>query len=376
MAERRPNELFELVESYSRFGHHRTGSPSQERTSAWLAAQLRDRGATTVREPIELPRYVADWSVTLDGEAVESLPLFYEATGSVSTDRPHRWPVFAPAGSGPLGVSGAVSAAGSEGANPGDLVVAATSNPLGLLAVSNRVPGPGSGVHVLQVAGEHGGALAAGAPVRASIDARVEPSVCHNVVARFGDPDGAARLVVVTTPISGWFTCAGERGTGVAAAVELATRLAEETPVLFLGATGHELGGLGAVAFRGRFSRRVDTLIHVGANIGCDWQASPTLAAPDHSYLSARFAGPERLRDPVAAALAPTGHGVDMPARVRSAWFGEAAEWLDVPCVLSLLGQNPWFHTPDDRPDVSCNAARTAAVTDALTEAALALVRR
>jgi hypothetical protein len=375
MTGRDARDLFDLVEEYSNFGDHRSGSTEQSLTSEWLAELLRDRGGTVEKVPIEFPRYVADWTVSIDGDRVDALPLFYEATGSVASNRPHRRPVFSPTGSGPLGVSGAAPA-NDDGVEPGDLVVAATQNLLGLLAVSNRAPGPGGGVHVLQVAGHHGGALADGTAVRASIDARVEPSTCDNVIARFGNPESSDRLVVVTTPISGWFSCAGERGTGIAAAVELATRLAHETPVLFLGATGHELGGIGAASFRDRFAGRVDTLIHVGANIGCDWPASAELAAPDHSYLSARFAGPTRLREPLTAAFAPTGHGLDMADRDRSAWFGEAADWLDVPCLLSLLGQNPWFHSPTDRPEVSCTAARTALVTDALTEAALALVHR
>jgi hypothetical protein len=367
------DDLFALVEEYAAFGVHRSGTTTQLRTSRWLAGLLRERGAEVEEATVGFERYVAQWAVSIDGDDVEALPLFYEATGSTATDDPGRWPAFSPTGAGPMGVTGALSDRGTEA---GDVVVAATQNLLGLLAVSNRTPAAGSGVHVLQVAGHHGGALAGGATVRASIDARVEASICHNIVARFGDAESSDRLVVVTTPISGWFTCAGERGTGVAAAVELAHRLSAETPVLFLGATGHELGAFGAVGFHERFGGRVDTVIHVGANVGCDWVGSAELDPPDHSYMAARFAGPADLAEPLSSVFAPTGHGLDTPARDRSLWFGEAAEWLDAPCLLSLLGQNPWFHTPTDVPNTSCTAARTEAVTDALTEAAFAIIGR
>ncbi len=53
-----------------------------------------------------------------------------------------------------------------------------------------------------------------------------------------------------------------------------------------------------------------------------------------------------------------------------------AADWLDAPQLLSYLGQNPWFHTPEDLPAVSCTAARTEAIADAFAEAALHLIGR
>ncbi|MDW3218688.1 MAG: hypothetical protein R8F63_08740 [Acidimicrobiales bacterium] len=364
-------DLFGLVEEYADFGEHRTGTASQARTADWLADQLGSRGGAVRLEPLAFERYTADWSVTIDGDEVEALPLFYEAVGSAASDDPVRWPAFDPPGAGPLGTTGAL-----EDAQPGVLAVAATRNLLGLLAVSNRTPVLGSGQPVLQVAGHHGEALAGGATVRARLDARIEPATCPNVIAEFGDVAGAQRLVIVTTPISGWFRCAGERGTGIAVALEVAERLAAETPVLFLGATGHELGGLGGVAFQRAHAGRVHTLLHVGANVGCDWPATDTLAAPNHAFMRARVISTTRRTRDVAAPFERLGSGIDEPGRDRSKWFGEAAEWLDAPQLLSFLGQNPWFHAPQDTPDVSCTAERTAAVAGAFTESALALVRR
>lgn len=362
---------FDLVRRYAEHGVHRTGTPSQAATARWLADELRVRGGRVDLEPVAFERYDADWSVSVGGTSVEALPLFYEAGGAAASDAPQRWPAFAPAVSGPLGVTGPL---GDAGLVPGDLVVAATRNLLGLLAVSNRTPGRGSGVHVLQIAGEHGGALAVGAPVVASIDARLVAAECPNVVGRFGDVDTAERLVVVTTPISGWFRCAGERGTGVAVALRLVEHLADRGPVLFLGATGHELGAFGAAALRRRWADRAHTVIHVGANVGCDWEGDEQLAPPDHGYMAARLAAGPAVRDGVADAFGRVEVGVETPARSRDRWFGEAADWLDAPQLLSYLGQNPWFHTPDDLPDVSCTAARTDAVADAFTTAALRLV--
>jgi hypothetical protein len=364
--------IFDLVHEYADIGVHRTGTNTQAVTAQWLADQLRSRGGSVTLEPVAFDRYEAEWSVTIDGVDVEALPLFYEAVGTVTSSDPARWPAFSPTGTGPLGVTGSL---GSVDARPGDLVVAATRNLLGLLAVSNRVPGPGSGVHVLQVAGHHGGALADAAAVRAHVDARIEAATCANVLATFGDVDAAEQLTVLTTPVSGWFRCAGERGTGIAVAIAMAERLAEDAPLVFLGATGHELGAFGAAQFHSAWGDRAHTLLHVGANVGCDWPTDGVLAAPDHSHMAARLAADASSLGGVAEAFDTIGVRVDTPARDRSQWFGEAADWLDAPQLLSFLGQNPWFHAPDDLPGVSCTAARTEAVADAFTEAALRLVR-
>ena len=364
---------FDLVKAYVDLGEHRSGTTTQAATAHWLADELRARGGDATLESVAFDRYMADWSVTIDGDEVEALPLFYEATGTARSSSPARWPVFAPTGVGPLGVTGALD---DDDASPGDLVVAATRNLLGFLAVSNRTPSKGSGIHVLQVAGHHGGALAAGAPVDAHIDARIEPATCANVIATFGDVDAAPQLTIVTTPISGWFRCAGERGTGVAVALAMAERLAEETPLVFLGATGHELGAFGAAELHARWGHRAHTLVHVGANVGCDWAADDQLGPPDHSHMAARLAADPSTTDGIADAFGAVGVGVETPERDRSQWFGEAADWLDAPQLLSFLGQNPWFHAPGDLPDVSCTAARTEAVAVAFTEAALRLIGR
>ncbi len=64
-------------------------------------------------------------------------------------------------------------------------------------------------------------------------------------------------------------------------------------------------------------------------------------------------------------------HEIAMTAEV-----GEAADWLDAPQVLSFLGQNPWFHAPEEVPEVACTATRTQTIADAFTESALALIDR
>ena len=66
-----------------------------------------------------------------------------------------------------------------------------------------------------------------------------------NIVARFRSADSTDQALVLTTPVSGWFNCAGERGCGIAIALILAEKLSAHCNVDLLLASGHELGFAG-----------------------------------------------------------------------------------------------------------------------------------
>jgi hypothetical protein len=94
-------------------------------------------------------------------------------------------------------------------------------------------------------------AALAGTAVRLTIDgddrrgASAVPA--YNVIARI---ERGPRWIVVTTPLSGWFRCGGERGPGVALFLGLARWIGRREPSdlswLFIANSGHELGYLGA----------------------------------------------------------------------------------------------------------------------------------
>src|SRR4029450_2643853 len=110
----------------------------------------------------------------------------------------------------------------------------------------------------------------ASGPVTATISARRVPDQAENLVARFGS--GADAPLVITTPLTGWFTCAGERGTGIAVALELARELGSSMPVVVIATTGHALENYGTrqqlEAGLGFAPRAV---IHIGASLAAGW---------------------------------------------------------------------------------------------------------
>jgi hypothetical protein len=109
---------------------------------------------------------------------------------------------------------------------------------------------------VLQVSSDEGGFLEESARQGAAVHlvARVErkPVEAVNVTARLAGADGSLPPLVVMTPRSGWWTCASERGGGIACWLELMRELKTgplARDVVFVASSGHELGHLGINAF-------------------------------------------------------------------------------------------------------------------------------
>ena len=80
------DRLSEIVREYAAFGNHHTGTPVDVATTEWLTSLLRELGASVRHDPYSFDRFVAaDWSLTVDGEAAPSLPVFYSGVGSFDT---------------------------------------------------------------------------------------------------------------------------------------------------------------------------------------------------------------------------------------------------------------------------------------------------
>lgn len=361
-------ELYRLVEQYAALGDHRTGTPVDAATIDWFAAELRAIGATVTPSPYEFPRYDTRWRLRVDGQEIPSLPVFYEGTGRVQAADPAVAALdVGPAGS--LDGLGVPVEAARRAGRPA--LVLATITPTGRLVAANRAPGAYSGLPVVCVAGAVAEQLAT-ATVELDLEARVVPGRSANVVGRLG-PAGAPDPVVVTTPLSGWFRCAGERGTGIAIALSLARQLAETRPVTVLGTTGHELGFVGLRRHLERATDRPAAVIHLGASAAARGEDG-ALNRSVQVVAAAPGLDPE-----AAAAMAPAAHayrGLAAAPSTFSGWRGEAALWApyDVP-LLSVSGASPYFHTPDDLPAASTTPALLDTMATALTGLALATVR-
>ncbi len=140
---------------------------------------------------------------------------------------------------------------------------------------------------------------------------------------------GAPRWLIVSTPRSGWFTCAGERGGGIAAWLDLARWLPGAAPgfnLAFICNSGHEYEYLGAEEMLREIAPRpAETAfwLHLGANVAArDWHEAvgemwPLPGTDSQRYLVAspsllpaarrEFAGLAGLEAPYASDVLSAG---------------------------------------------------------------------
>lgn len=363
--------LYDVVKGYSRWPVHRTGTGSETAALQWFESELRKRGATTGRWSYSYPHYEWSAQVHVDGRRVQSIPLYYEGVGDVSTDKPFVRPVTIN-GSADAEVLAAVKEANAEKARLAVLPVVNTNQGYatydGLVADNRDPAAPTTGVPTLFIPGRLTDQTARG--VRARINARVRTGRSDDVTGWFGKP--VDDPIIVTTPLSGWFTCAAERGSGIAVALELAAELARTHPVFFLGNSGHELNNFGARAYlQDAFDLRPSAVFHIGASIA----AGATDASGHFGLASSRVvaSNPAFASVPGLTDAAQIGNFAPTPV-----FPGEGAVWSQklgssVP-LLSFAGTFPQFHTPDDRPGVTTNPTLLDMAYRSVRAAAVALL--
>ncbi|MFZ5747875.1 MAG: hypothetical protein ACOY45_09495 [Pseudomonadota bacterium] len=168
---------------------------------------------------------------------------------------------------------------------------------------------------------------------------------------------GKARWVIASTPRSGWFACAGERGPGVAIWIELARWARTALPefnLAFHCTSGHEFEYLGAKLLleKGMVPAPEQTALWItlGANIATrDWHQAGGALHPLPSADTNRFllASPDLLR---AAATAFAGEpGLERPYPADAGAQGELADVLAAGYrAAGIFGAHRYHHARGD----------------------------
>lgn len=361
------------VRTYAGLGEHRTGTPGDRATTAWLLRALRAAGYAAEAQGFDYPVFeLGRAELKLAGRTLQSFPYWTPATtppGGVTA------PLSAAGGAGRIALVTLAAGAGGglNAAPPPEIVTAVasgalavvvvTENPLGELAALNRTPKAGAWrVPVLLAAARDGAALraaaAAGAPLTARLEGRTVLRRAHNVIGHRVRP---GRHLVLSTPKSGWFRCAGERGSGIAIWLGLARWLATtERHVVLLAATGHEFDGYGGRQFTETLAPKpADTALwlHIGANV-----AAYDFALADGKIV--RRPGPQSARVlacsngliPAAAEAFAGQPGYAQPFDIdRTKPPGEVAHFqeLGYAPLIGLVAGHPLHHTRRDLADVT-----------------------
>lgn len=379
------------LDRYAGLGGKASGGIGDTAIGGWLADELAALGFAIERQPISVPFFtgtaeaetgsaravvIPQAIVTSTGAAGATGPLVRvdAATASASADRLRgaialvdlpfaRWSTAKPI----QGLVDALFAAGSKAAllvtnGPSGKAIALNADgkrpmfgkPVAILAPRDAAPfyvaATRDGEATLRIIGEGGRRPA------------------FNVIGRLDR--GRGKWLVVSTPRSGWFTCAGERGPGIAVWLGLARWAAKALSaydLAFICTSGHEYENLGAEhALRSTAPAARDTALwlHLGSNVAArDWhdltpQWMPLTTADPQRYLVASpklidagrraFAGQAGLADPLSSDVAADGELKSVIAAGYST-------------VAGVYGAHRFHHAREDTEDCLLPEATAAA---------------
>jgi hypothetical protein len=337
------------ITRYDSFGVHRYGSPGAAAALDWIAAELAAAGLAVTEHRFTMDRQYAFERGTLkvEGRPIDILPQWWmpEDRASLELTAP-----IAPEGLLRLSLPydrGAYLNAGHRArlaeafARKPAAVLLDIGHPSGELftynvdQAANFWPVP-----VLLVASRDVLHLRPGATATVSVRGSYRRDVeGRNIVARLDR--GRGRWMVVSTPVTSWFTSTCERGPGIAGFLAMA-RLAREKftghDLVFVATSGHEIGHGGMEKFIQNGAPPPESTAawaHFGSSLAC---RDPVVTAINSSVSLARpvdraFAQIEGAR--LTGERAAIGELRDVYAAEYRHFFG-------------MAGSHKYFHTPAD----------------------------
>lgn len=371
-----PDRIAGDLARYVGFGGKASGGDGDTGVGGWLADELARAGFAVERQPISVPYFAT-----------------HQATLTTGTDKAEVLPqaIVVPTGAG--GVSGRlvrVGAATAASAEVRDAIVLAelpharwsAIEPIrpivaslfrrgarAVVLVTNGPTGKAIALNVDSARPPFAGPVVVLAPERATPflagaergdaaqlvvtgDGGTRPA--FNLIAKL--ERGRQRWLAVSTPRSGWFTCAGERGPGIAVWLALARWMPgaiRDRNLAFLCTSGHEYENLGmaqALPAAAIPPAQTDLWLHLGANVAArDWHdLVPPLRAMDSvdpqrilgvspaliAQARRTFAGEPGLATPLS-----TDAGVEGELKVLAKHF---------PRVAGIYGAHRFHHTAED----------------------------
>jgi hypothetical protein len=388
--------LQQILERYDGFGVKASGGPGDVASGAWLEEMLGGWGYACRRQPFEVPWFETRRATLSSGDARAAvLPQAIVApTGALGSTAPlrlasdhgdltdaiallvlpyKRWGALAdPHVAQPLANAfgrGAVAA------------VLVTTGPTGeaiALNVTTHKPGFARPVAILapKDARPFLAAAAQGSPATLVVDGEGGRRTAFNVIARLDRQ--APKTVIVSTPRSGWFHCAAERGSGLAVWLSLARWLARAdhgVNIELLATSGHEYEYLGGEHYLAQAPGPAVTRLwtHIGASAAArDWHEMAPALRPLPSADSQRIL---TATPGLVTSVREAFHGVSgLEATYiadRTTAGGELVNVLDAgyETTIGLYGSHRYFHTRAD--DMRCTAADLVAPVAAAFRVAL-----
>jgi len=321
----------------------------------WLAAEVRRMGLSPTREVFRISRIdPLAGSLSVGQRRIQGIPLF---DGSFTDS------VGIQGRLGPLGSDAAIGLTEipPNAADRGPIGEARRTNCHQAIVIVTRGGRPGLcpnnadnflhpfGPPVLQVSSDESAFLAdrarSGSEVTIVAAVRRTQAEAFNVLTTIQGKNPALPPLVIMTPRSGWWTCAGERGGGIACWLEIMRRMRDTKPardVHFIASSGHELAYRGIEVYAQRapdLIRRSRAWIHLGANIGAAQEPGNMIQASD-----------DEMESVLAKGMTASGLAVDVRVPRGTVPGGEAGVvHRGGGRYMSVIGRNALFHNPADR---------------------------
>jgi len=372
--------LFERVMRYADFGDHRTGNRADSETTEWLTTELTRFGLAVELQPFRVTQFFPGEQSLAVGEHLLRVFPHWLPKPTVQLRAPL-------AALGDTNLEGKIAYLSPEEAGewhrvrPGELATAAASK--GALALVVALPHPSGEIYVTNaaapyldtvlpiptvvVASRHSETLrpllGSNETVQLVSEGEGREEEARNVLAQYPAHEiSGAPWVVVSTPTSGWFRCAGERGSGVALWLGLAEWVSRGNGGgknwLFVANSGHELSFTGSRSSLSVAppSGSVVLWLHLGASIGARaWRETAEGLEPldrvhDYNQLFYR----QDLAPLVATALADVPNLQALPDHEMRPGTSELTEILHAGYpAMGFVGPHRFFHTPLDLPNVT-----------------------
>ena len=369
-----------VLERYFGFGDKSSGGPGDTAVGAWLESELTRAGYQCGRHSFTTPFFdAAETTLSVEGHTAPVIPQ------AIVTQ------------TGPEGLSAPLKSTHGDARLDGAIALIVLpsrrwSSALDGLIQSELtdVRARGAAAAIIITTGPSGEALALNAPAhrdpdavptavlapsdaRPFLDAAADGRTGRLVIAGRGGERpafnltarldrGAGRSLVLSTPRSGWFGCAGERGSGIAVWLEAALWLAarsDPVDVDLVAISGHEYENLGGEAYLHHHAPPPDRTrlwVHVGANLAArDWHdyrrpMSPLPGPDSQRYL---LATPDVAGAFTRAYAGQPGLEAVYPATVENS-AGELTNILRAgyPTAAGFFGNHRLHHSRND--DMRC----------------------
>ena len=186
-----------------------------------------------------------------------------------------------------------------------------------------------------------------------------------NIITQIEGSSAILRPLIVTTPTTGWWHCASERGIGITCFLQMIRNLVGRHPkrdVIFLATAGHEIGYLGLKRYiieNKELLGRNPIWIHLGA--------SPNVKTRLYSTEN-------QFKNIALNSLIKSGIVPEDQMPVGSRPHSEAAEIFDIGgSFISVMSSNSMFHHVNDRWPFSVDLSKTQKLSEAMINLAFEL---